>query len=254
MHKTNKLADVNNYALYYGYGRAEQLSCYDIVVVDPAGQSVRDLKKMRDTGTLVLAYLSVMEIADYAEEFILLQKNDFLHINDNILKNKEYDTYLLDLRSPRWQQLLYQKAAKLRFLGYDGFFLDTIGDIENPVIPAAIRDQLFMAAVNILRKIRNDFSDQILVQNSGIDKVCLYTANLLDGICWENPPFGQNHHKIWMKAMLKRLEKMKHELNLKIFILVEDDAKTDTAKEAKRAQKRGFLFYKAVKGYTAGIR
>lgn len=254
LYKTNKLAKTQNFALYYGRGKAEILSRYDIAIVEPAGQSAEDIKRMRDSGTLVLAYLSVMEIADYAEEFRLLKKDDFLHINGTILRNEEYDTYMLDLRSLRWRQLLYQKVSKLSVLGYDGLFLDTIGDIENPAISSTIRDELIMAAVDILTEIKTNFSEQILVQNSGIEKLCLFTAGILDGICWENPPFGLKTNKSWIGKMLDRLEKMQQELNLKVLILIEEDSEINRISEAKKAQKRGFLFYQALKGYVEGIR
>lgn len=248
------LEKANNFVLYYGHGRAEELSHYDIAIVEPAGQSTEDIKRMQDSNTMVLAYISVMEIAEHAADFKLLEEKDFLHTNNTILCNRLYGTYFIDLRSNRWQRILLQKINNLFSAGYDGLFIDTIGDIEDPMILSTTKDELIMAAINFLRKIRDSYSDHILIQNNGLEKLCLYTASILDGICWENPPVDRKDNKNWVKEINNRLQELQKDLNIKVFILFEEDMRIDISKEEKQAKERGFLFYQAVKGYVKDIR
>lgn len=248
------LEKANNFVLYYGHGKVEELSRYDIAIVEPAGQSTEGIKRMQDSDTLVLAYISVIEIAEYAADFRLLEAKDFLHANNTILRNGQYGTYLIDLRSYRWQRLLLQKINNLFSAGYDGLFLDTIGDIEDPMIPSTTKDELIIAAINFLKEIKGRYSDHILIQNNGLEKLCLYTASMLDGICWENPPVDRRDNKNWVKEINSRLQKLQKDLNTKVFILFEENMKIDAVKEEKQAKERGFLFYQAVKGYVENIR
>lgn len=254
LNRKQKLAAAQSYALYYGVGCAEDLAKFDVAIVEPAGQTTQSLKRMQESGTLVVAYLSIMEIADYAEEYRLLQRQDFLMKKNEIMKNEQYDTYIVDVRSPLWQEILVQKASGLLQKGYDGLFLDTIGDVENLAIPSDTRDELIMSVLGILRNIKKASSGHVLIQNSGLERLCLYTASLLDGICWENPPITTRENEAWVKTMQQRLKQLQKEHGLKVLMLFEDDMVIEVGEEKKKAEEQGFLFYQASKGYVTGVK
>jgi uncharacterized protein (TIGR01370 family) len=243
-----------DYALYYGLGRYEELSCFDIAIVEPAGQSKESVKAMQQAGALVLAYVSFMEVAEYAEEFKLLDKSHFLKEKDIILRNVEYDTYLIDIRSLAWQQLLLKKIDNLAVLGYDGFFLDTIGDVENSTINSQTRVELIAAAINILKYIRYRYPEYILIQNNGLEQLCSSTASLIDGVCWENPPFNKKECSAWIERITNHLQMLQSLFRIRVFMLLEENEKIDMVRVEKKAREQGFLFYEAVKGYVGGVK
>jgi len=249
--RKKKLAKATNYRLYYGYGQEEELARYDLAIVEQAGQTPNSLKKIKESDTLVLAYLSVMEIAVSAPEFQQLKKADFLEDGKEQYINKEYGTYLVDLRSPSWKRLLFRKIENLFSDGYDGLFLDTIGDVEFPDIPSYLRDIQIIAAVQLLQEIRKRFPEHLLLQNNGLEKLCLYTGSILDGICWENPPFARRESQAWVNGIINRLHYLQAGFGLKVLILIEgkQDKKVVCAAQ-EIALEKGFLFYQAVDGYA----
>lgn len=256
--KKEDMAKARNYVLYYGHGREEELSSYDLAVVEPSGHDTDSIQRLKDNGTLVLAYISVMEIQIWSQEFGLLKDNDFLEVNGQKLMNCDYGTYIMDLTSDRWRSLLLHKAGQLLVLfGYDGLFLDTIGDVEMPAIPAHIQTIQMSAAVDLLGILRKIFPDSLIIQNNGLEKLCLHTADLIDGICWENPPFAKKESITWAESIVMRLETLKTSRSLSILLLTEVNSDTATIKNSELCSRisseKGFLFYCAPEGYINGI-
>lgn len=265
MDRLAKFAAAKNYALYYGVGREEELSRFDVVIVEPAGQSGTSVRKMQDSGTLVLAYLSVMEIHPSTPEMKLLKSSDILIQDGCPLMNQEYGNYLVDLRSNRWVGLLLHRAGRLiTHLGYDGLFLDTIGDVESSDYGSDLRDSLLLAAANIVRQLRAVFPGEIIVQNCGLEKLCSLTSGFINGICWENPPFEIEASRPWIKAIVARLENLRESYGLKILLLLEnsneiglrnsevaDGINFQLAREIAISKK--FLLYMAPLRYVNGV-
>lgn len=265
MERQAVFARSNNYALYYGCGGEEYLSRFDVAIVEPAGQSRDSLKRMQSSGTLVLAYLSVVEIPDWAQEIKILKSEDFLGSEGEPYKDSRYGNYLADPRSGRWAGLLLHRAGKLVIQeGYDGLFLDTIGDVESARCGAGCGDSLILAAAGIVRCIREMFPEIILIQNCGLERLCLFTAAYLDGICWENPPLFARRHRPWAEATAGRLIKLKDKYRLKILLLLEEESQGSAAGESGWEKEiRGaageifksddYLIYRAPLGYVGGI-
>ncbi|OPY58607.1 MAG: hypothetical protein A4E55_00788 [Pelotomaculum sp. PtaU1.Bin035] len=265
MDKLAVFKKAKNYALYYGTGKEEKLAAFDVVIVEPSVYNEDSLKRIKDSGTLVLAYLSVMELRPAAPEIRLLKDADFLNIAGRQLINEEYGNYLLDLRSNRWRGLLSHRAGSLmENSGYDGLFLDTIGDIESVSIASKVRDSLMMAAVNIISQLKNNFPNSILIQNCGLEILCTLTSRLINGICWENPPLAKKTSRQWVNAVTSRLTHLRDRHGLKILLLVEENRETysdtgdfnmDSYFQAARkiAVSNGFLLYRAPFCYVGGV-
>ncbi len=264
MDRLARFAAARNFALYYGAGRDGELARFDVAVVEPAGQNEASLRRMQDSGTLVLAYLSVVEIPPWAPEIKLLKCDDFLCSRGEPLIN-ECGNRLADLRSSRWTGLLlYRAGSLLARSGYDGLFLDTIGDVESVGFAAETRDSLLLAAAGAVRRIRTVFPGHVLVQNNGLERLCLMTAEYLNGICWENPMFGNKPFRPWTEAMVARLESLKNKYGLKVLLLLEAGNKPEpgTGPAAEEidyslaqeiAGKKGFLLYRSPHGYVGGV-
>ena len=254
-----------NYALYYGAGRDNELASFDVAVVETGGQNPVSVRRMQDAGTLVLGYLSVMEIHPSADEFKLLDGSDFLCINGESCINREYDNYLADLRSKRWNDILLHKAGRiLHNSGYDGLFLDTIGDVESGELPVSLKGSLLIAAADIVRKMRSLFPEHIMVQNCGLEKLCFLTSEYLNGICWENPDFENPAGMLWATNVVKNLVKLRDRYGLKILMLLEEknedgagapDAAVERNYQTARkiAGINRFLLYRSPYRYVGGV-
>jgi len=263
--EVNRLSRFNaakNFALYYGAGREEELARFDIAVVEPGGQSPASVRRMQAAGSLVLGYLSVLEINPSMQEFRLLDGSDFLSAEGRPLMNRDYGNYLADLRSKRWSGLLLHKAGHiLHSLGYDGLFLDTIGGVESGDLPVSLRDSLLIAAADIVRKMRALFPGHIIVQNWGLEKLCFLTSGYLNGICWENPDFEGPAGLLRAETAVENLVKLKDKCDLKIFMLIEEKKEGAGDAAAERnfrmareiAERNGFLLYRAPCKYVGDV-
>lgn len=106
-------------AFYYGQiDSVRELINYDRVVVDPSYLSPKQLRELHNANTKVFAYLSVGE---YSGDVIPDSLQDV-----RVGTNRVWQSQVMDLSSPKWQQFLLNQTIEFRNLGYDGIFLDTL--------------------------------------------------------------------------------------------------------------------------------
>jgi polysaccharide biosynthesis protein PelA len=257
--KKETFLKAKTYALYYGRDRSDELSYFDFVIVEPDGQTNETVKKLQSNETLVFAYISIMEISPSSPDFELLNNEDFI-LKDRIpLQNQTFGTYFINLASHRWNKILLNKLDYLLYqLGYDGVFLDTIGNVESTEIPLLYRDLMYSYAINIIKLIREKYVNSLIIQNNGLNFLLKETACLIDGVCWENPVFGEKDSKLWTNYIIKYLYELNKKKGVKILLLCEQkDNGKKLFKSIKYAEKiaksKGFLYYKAPYQYIAGI-
>lgn len=254
INRKERFRKIKNFALYYGRGREKELGCFDLAVVESQGQDRQSVSRMQEAGALVLAYVSVIEVPPWLAEFKMLGPEDFLQNNGKIMTNQVWGTYLADICSPRWRNLLKNRVCRLLETGYDGLFLDTIGDLEFIALPGRRRDSLVMAAVDFLRELREAYPRHLVVQNNGLGKVYRLSADLVDGVCWENPPFGSKDSAAWVQGMIARLRQLRQDKpELQVFLLLEENEAGAIEMARDVAAKNGFFLYVAPCGYTGGI-
>lgn len=263
MQRKNRLLDAKNFIVYYGDGREHELSGFDLAVLEPGGHDKQSIQKLNQAGTLLLAYLSVVEVHPSSSEYSLLSESDILKISGQPMSNIEYGTYWADLRSNKWQDVLVHKAGRLLNSGYDGIFLDTIGNIDSFELPPEHKASLVTSAVNLLQRLRKLFPNHLLIQNNGLESLYKYTSELIDGVCWENPPLGEPESRVLTESIIRNLVSMKELLGHKVLILIEDGEKTTDMRNTgtsalydsayKIVSENGFILYKAPRMYIGSI-
>lgn len=239
--RKERLRHARNYAVYYGSGKEERLSAYDIAIVEPAGHNSNGIQALKSKGTLTLAYVSVLETNPSLPLYPLLKEEDFIAYNGRPFLNEEYQNRIVKLYSQRWQSLLVHHVGQLLFhQGYDGIFLDTLADLEYMRFSAQDYERSVCAAVNLLRELRERFEPFVFVQNNGYQRVHQHTAAFLDGICCENPlhPEQQTATKEKIGALESQLLHLSRQ-DLHIFMLLNrpDD------RIRRLAEKNTFCFY-----------
>lgn len=253
--RKDRLLLSQNFALYYGYDQVDLLSRFDMVIVEPKGQNVNNLNRLRKWNTLVFTYLSLMEVHPNEPIFQQLTEEDFLTIKGKKVINQTFGTYLVNLKSESWIRFLLREIQH-RFitLESDGIFIDTIGDVEG--LPENDREIQLTAIINLLYVIKLIYPNHLLIQNNGLEHVCLRTAPYIDGICWENPPVSLSESTEWVRLILNRLLTLKNKWNLKVLLLLEESVEKKRKayiKARKIAKENELLLYSAPKNYVEGV-
>ncbi|QSO51129.1 endo alpha-1,4 polygalactosaminidase [Alicyclobacillus curvatus] len=245
---------IKKFAVYYGPKNIMALGNYDCVIIEPSRFSDEDIILLKERGALVIAYVTVMEIGPiHKDHWAALREEDFLHRDGKRIEKVEYNTFLLDLTSARWRALLHQEVGKLlAHRGFDGILLDTIGDVEDYGLPDSARQ--IEAAGEIVAGLRRWFPKAIIIQNNGLEALCLHTAPYLDGITWENPPISQKPSRTWVKLIADRLDSLSKAHGVTIMTLY-DRAENLPRKEWIRcrrfADEHGYLSYFAPTHYLS---
>lgn len=251
MNRKSKLSKARNYLVYYGRKHINQLSKTDVAIVEPAALDDSQIQKMQNKGTMVIAYLSFLEIPRWSSLIHYLNHDDFIQIEGIRLTNPEYDNYCADLSSAKWQRILLHKVSELLTLRcFDGVFIDTIGFLEYDQIPLEIRDTQIRSAQGILKIIRESFPEHILIQNGGLSNVIYATKTFIDGLCWENPPLERQER--WIQEVADHLAQLQDLSGLKVFLLFEntDIESPQYIKAQELGQKNNFLLFNAANSYT----
>lgn len=254
MIRKEQLIAARHFAVYYGLKQAEMLSEFDVVIVEPLGMRDEDLATLRKQNTLVIAYLSVMEVHPDHPAFKRLQHSDFLIVNQTVMKNETWGTWLVDPRSPRWHNILQEQAEELlEQRGFDGLFLDTIGDVEHPDIPELLRISLLHELVTFVQELKERYTERILIQNNGLGRLLQSTAPFIDAVCWENPVFADKHIVEWTKRLTEKLAAAQKKCGIRVLLLLEESADIHYRKAQKIAGCYGFLLYRAPNHYVSGV-
>ncbi|MEX2416690.1 MAG: endo alpha-1,4 polygalactosaminidase [Paenibacillaceae bacterium] len=239
-------AEARNFVVYYGHGQANVMSKYDIAIVEPAGQTEESLKEMQEAGTLVFAYVSMTEVPKYDQLKTLLREVDYLKLNGEIVANEEYHTLVADLRSSNWIGLLLHRiGGHLRNSNYDGIFMDTISNVEWPSLPAGMRAEQQAAALELVKRIRKLHPNHLIIQNNGLEILCVETAPYIDGICWENPDFVRPETYSWHETVRLRLKQLAANNNTRILFLQEKSTTNKRGLESavNWAKRENYLHY-----------
>lgn len=256
MHRKIRLRCSQSYTVYYGLDGISKLTEFDLAVVEPSGQSKGGIHCLKKAGTLVLAYLSVVEISSDNPICAQLEADDYLNWRGKPVVNQVYQNRYVDLRSPRWRGTLLHLAGRYLLLeGYDGLFLDTIGNVEAHSLPAELRDFQMQAAVEFIKELKSRFPEHLLVQNNGLESLLDRTAAYIDGVCWENPPSRHSSSQDWVLAVTGKLRELQKKHGLKVLLLCEKLGKTENHADQswlttrQLAEENGFLFSLAPKDY-----
>lgn len=249
MDRRKQFQEAKNFVIYYGHGMDEKLSKYDVAIIESRGHSTEGLKVIKASKCLAIGYISVVEINPSDNRFKYLKEEDFVKCDGKVEINSIYSNYLVDIRSKRWQDILMHECGRLiEGLGYDGIFFDTIGNVENPNIVKEYGNTLINETVLFLERVRERYPQHILIQNNAIEKLIYYSAGIIDGICWENPPMTQKNSRLWMDEIMFRLNKVVESDKLKVLVVLESENPDDNRK-LQVFSDLGYLTYITTQNY-----
>jgi len=239
LHKA-RLPKIENYAVYYGSDKIDELSKFDLVILDPDNYSKDEIEKLKKNGTIVLAYLSLGEVNENRWYFEYAKKCI-------IGRNPTWGSYYINISCKTWKSLLLGKIIpKILEKGFDGLFLDTVDVVDNY---PQFKDDM----IDLIKSIRAEYPNIILIQNRGFS-VIDETAKYVNGVLFEcfttHYNWSSGKYELWscndlnwVNEMALKLLKLRDKYDL--IILALDYADNEYLKEKciEHAKKFGFVPY-----------
>jgi hypothetical protein len=223
------------------YGRLDPASIkgYSCVILEPEHYTSAEVRQIKSQNEKVLAYISLGEVNANAKHYPLLQHN-------TLGKNKIWDSYYLNLKSPETSQILMKIIGDAIDNGYDGFFLD---NLDNYTIWGPQKDQKEQV-VALLKSIFDKYPHYTFLQNAGLDLIP-ETSEYVDGIVIEsiatNYTFNDKKYKLRDESdyekQAERLKDIKNTYNLPVTLI--EYADTTALRDAveKRIKNLGFDYF-----------
>ena len=226
----------------------EEYSRFDLVVLD--GHHHPPLVRTSGDHPLFLGYLSVGEVDVTGPLWSAARGQPFIVQYDEF-----WDSWIVDVRDPAWQQLVYEDADAILSQGFDGLFLDTIdsslslleGD-EKLTYQGTVE-----ALQHILNSLRTKHPGKYIAINRGLDALPSL-APLIDIVVIEDlysyyPDDEQGYIKVDRQARDLLLSQAEEgvRINPNLTILTLDYADSDQVDLAREAidfsRAKGFIPY-----------
>jgi polysaccharide biosynthesis protein PelA len=224
----NPLSGVSSYKIYYGTINEEiidKLGNYEMVIVEPHQLTVEQVSKIKESKTIMLGYMSVMELENWNQDFVeKVLESDYYYSNNEKKYIEDWDTYLMDISKPHYRQILLEEIQEeILGKGFDGIFLDTAGDIDDFFLkkPKELQ-KLREGYITLLKDIKKQNKDLVLLQNWGFDTYKNASKPYIDGILWENFSKEVNQSDKWSQNWIKYFKEEKSKNRIAVFTVSRD--------------------------------
>lgn len=239
-----RLHEIEDYVVFYGVGGLDVLLTYDLAIIQTGTLTPDELAILKESGVIVVAYLSIGEAEPYRPWFDRVDQEWVLGENGN------WGSLFVDASQAGWQALMLEQAGLLLDEGFDGIFLDTVDTVDAfPETQAGME--------SLITQLRTTYPEAIMIQNRGFT-VLPTTSTIIDGLMFEGLTTGYNFQsdtyiRTTNQALAESLQELQEETG--IVILALDYAQVDdvTTQAAARAAAEAFGFISAVAEITLQI-
>jgi len=224
----------------------EAFYLYDWLVVDPDNFSFEKLKEkyyIKNKKPKLFAYVSVGEIEPYRKYYKETDKSWIIG------KNKDWKTYIADIRKKEYREFLINKVLK-NLSKYDGFFFDTLDSYQIALKPSEYKDYENALAEFIIQ-VKKTFPDKKIILNRGFE-VVPQVKDYIDAVVAESLFYGLDTKTMKYKKMkeedikwlLNKLNEIKN-LGIKVIVIDYVDPKNKKLQKevAKKIYENGFIPY-----------
>ncbi len=245
-----------SYAVYYGRGPVEGLESFDWVILEPWGWRVSDLQRLQQHGVKIFAYLSTLEVPPWMTD-VKLGDRDWIHVDGHPWIRAVNGNRVARPDSAAWRNYLEQSLAQHYRQGWDGIFLDTLGDVEDEAVQA---ESAWLApqAAELVHLAKVFFGDRMVIINNGLWRVVPLAIPYLDAVCWEGTFNAAVFREPWCQAMIDFLGRTAQTKSWTNLLLTQITDLIDQPSRIKEfdalAERFGFLAYAAPGDYHEGIR
>lgn len=151
--------NVMPFGVSYNKISPKQAQGYNLLIVEPDNYSRLEVEQLKSEGTKVIAYVALGEVDRNRWYYPLLEERGFLGVNEN------WDSPYLDLADSTTRAIMLEKVIpEIMVKDFDGLFLDTVDDVA----PYTERSDLQPYMLEIIRRIREQYPEAMIVQNAGL--------------------------------------------------------------------------------------
>lgn len=236
---TGSLAAVESYKIYYrGINEKilNDMSNYDLVIVEASHFDSKAVQRIKQNkNTIILGYLSVMEIGSWDREILdRLNETDYLTVDRKKVKSEENGNNIGDISQAHYRQILI-KILESRILskGMDGVLLDTVDVLDDYTGDPAVYKRLMAGYTGFLRGIRSRFSDAYILQNRGFSSFYNIGGDYLDGIVWENFNSPEIDKRDTVRKRIDKLEELNRKKGIIVFTVSYENERANKAFASK---------------------
>ena len=246
-----------SYVVYYGRGPLAGIDSYDIAILEPEGWNTPSLRQLQGQSVLTLAYVSALEVPQWRMPRAKLRESDLFYLDNKPWVRDPFGNFLARPDSKAWRAYLQAEVEMLYRVGWDGLFLDTLGDAEDETLLARA-GWLLPAAADLTRLIRNTFPSRPIIVNNGLWRVVPLIADYIDGVCWEGDLTPEVLKEPWAQVIIEFLGSATQQRGWVNFMLTHIGGNSLAAAQqrlrfAEDADRYGFLSYAAPGNYADAI-
>jgi hypothetical protein len=247
-----------SFVVYYGKGPVAGLENFDIAILEPQGWTTPHLRSLQAERVSTLAYVSVLEVPHWRFAEAGLRDEDFVVIEGRPWIKEPFDNRLARPDSQNWRHYLEGHVNGLYRSGWDGLFLDTLGDVEDEYL-LANAGWLVPATADLVRFIARNFPERPIIVNNGLWRVVPLIADYIHGVCWEGELTPDILKQPWAQAMIDFLGKTAQQRQWVNMMLTHIAGTSLSAAQrllrfSEDADRYGFLSYAAPGNYADIIR
>jgi polysaccharide biosynthesis protein PelA len=231
--------DNNTVLVCYGKIKPSQIKNYSHVILESAHFTAKEIKEVKKQNKNIIAYVSLGEINKNSKYFNELK-------NSTLGKNKNWDSYYLNIKSEKTKTVLTASIQEALDKGFDGMFLDNIDNFSK----FGPQKEDAEALVQYIRFISEKFKDKIFIQNAGLDFLP-ETNKYIDGVVVESVAsdysFAKKKYALRDQKdyndRINRIIDVESKLKTKIILVEYADTKVLFDKIANRLSKYNFHFF-----------
>jgi len=223
----------------YGKLRPETIKGYDYVILESKHYLPSNIRVIKSQNEKVFAYISLGEVNAHAPHYDALK-------NNTLGKNEIWNSYYIDLRSPKTIEILMKIIESTFQKGYDGLFLD---NVDNFTIHGPQKNQK-AEFLDLLKKMKAKYPKKQFLQNAGLE-IAAETAPYIDAIAVEsiasnydfkNKKYRLRDKKQYEEFMAKAQSvSQKHKVHL--FLIEYSNSLSLNQKIAERIKDSGFDYF-----------
>lgn len=233
------MSEVKNFSIYYGWPSKEklrELRSYDLAIIAPHAFSKEQINYLQAAGTIVMGYISVMQLESWKGLFVSnMQESDYYLQDGKKIYVKQWDTYIMDIRKDHYRQLLVDQVnTDIVAKGLDGVFLDTVDDIDYYLHKRDEEQGAFRTAYKtLLIEIKKQDSSLLLMQNRGFDTLKAGFEQFVGALLWERFNYSKLKASSWEQKWIQYLAEKDRTKELAVFSTVSDKESTQYSKKFK---------------------
>lgn len=220
--KHNPLKEIKNFKIYYGETNeqiVEDMKLLDLIILEPLQLTTSQVQEVRERGTKVIGYISVMEIGKWDKDIIeALLPEDLLYIQGKQIRVEQHDQDVGDIRSKHYQEILMQAIEqRIALKELDGIFLDTVDLVDFVAADVRTKKSLQKGYLYFLKKIKRKYPYLLLIQNRGFEVFNKGSNHYIEGLLWENFSSPLITSDEYTDVLINRLSAVEKRKNIRIF-------------------------------------